>query len=498
MTGGAEGLKAALRRSAWLIIGLMVINAIALNVMMQLRGPRYEATARVVLSPTNLAAAVSGIQQPYVDPERADEAERALAESPELYEQAAEASNGQFGSGPQLRSVTDVEGGNRILWFSATTPDEATSVGSVNAVATTYPVWRRQLYGSEIDAAIRQLRRSLARSEDDALRDELSRLQLLKTLTSGEAILVEEAEGATKTTPRPARDTFLGLVLGLFVGLLLAGAREAFDMRVRSEGEIEDNLGVPVIGAVQGHPRGTRLVMFGRHEHVFSDAYDLMAVNLAQSRGTTPTLLAVTSSLASEGKTSTACNLAVALARRGLNVILVDADVRKPSIAETFRLPAPTPGLVEVVREEKRLDETLHTISLDGSHPRVDGPLRPASGNGRASAGLSEGTLRILPAGGSALDRRVINSRRLQDVLFQLKGEADIVILDTAPALLTAEMAELAPHVDLVLIVVRQGRVTVRALRSLRRQAESWSANVVGAVVTDADTEEGYGYHRHR
>jgi Mrp family chromosome partitioning ATPase len=498
MTGGAEALKAALVRSAWLIIGLMVINAVALSVMMQLRGPRYEATARVVLSPTNLAAAVSGIQPPYVDPERADEAESALASSTDLYEQAAEASGGRFPDGGDLQSVVDVDGGNRILFFSATTRDEETSVGAVNAVASAYPAWRRQLYGSEIDSAIRQLRRSLARSENDELREQLNRLEILKTLTSGEAILVEEALGASKTTPRPFRDAVLGLVLGLFVGLLLAGAREAFDMRVRSEGEIEDTLGVPVIAAVQGHPRRTRLVMFGRHEQEFGDAYDLMAVNLVQAGGTTPTLLAVTSSVASEGKTTTASNLAVALARRGLNVIVVDADVRRPSIAETFRLPARASGLVEVLREEKRLNETLHTISLDGSRPRADSSLYTASGNGRTSVPLSDGSLRILPAGESALDRRVIHSRRLHDLLADLKAQADIVILDTAPALLTAEMAELAPHVDLVLIVVRQGRVTVRALRSLRRQAENWPATVVGAVVTDADTEEGYGYHRNR
>jgi Mrp family chromosome partitioning ATPase len=498
MTGGAEALKAALLRSAWLIVGLMVICAVALNAMIQLKGPRYQATARVVLSPTNLAAAVSGIQPPYVDPERADESERALAASPELYEQAAEASGGRFGNAGNLRGVIDVDGGNRILYFSATTKDEDTAVGAVNAVASAYPAWRRELYGSEIDSAIRQLRRSLARSEDEGLREQLSRLEIMRTLIYGEAILVEKAQGASQTTPRPLRDTMLGLMLGLFAGLLLTGAREALDMRVRSEGEIEDTLGVPVIGAVQGHPRRTRLVMFGRHEHMFGDAYDLIAVNLVQSGGTTPTLLAVTSSVASEGKTSTASNLGVALARRGMNVIIVDADVRRPSIGETFRLPPRVPGLVEVLRGDNRLDETLHAISLDGSRLRPENAVSPVSGNGRSSMPLSDGSLRILPAGGSALDRRVIHSRRLQNLLSDLKKQADIVILDTAPALLTAEMAELAPHVDLVLIVVRQGRVTVRALRSLRRQAENWAATVVGAVITDADTEDAYGYHRHR
>lgn len=235
--------------------------------------------------------------------------------------------------------------------------------------------------------------------------------------------------------------------------------------------------------------------MFGRHQEMFADTYDLMAANLVQSGAGGPTLLAVTSAVPTEGKTSTASNLAVAFARRGMNVILVDVDVRKPSVGETFRLPPGSPGVVEVLKGEKGLTETLYSVPLDGPRPPAAAGTKAAVGNGRALAPASEGVLRILPAGPGAPDRGIVHSERLHKLLAELKSRADIVILDTAPALVTAEMAELSRHVDLVLIVVRQGRVTVRALRSLQRQTQNWGTSVVGAIVTDAPATEDYRYY---
>jgi len=72
------------------------------------------------------------------------------------------------------------------------------------------------------------------------------------------------------------------------------------------------------------------------------------------------------------------------------------------------------------------------------------------------------------------------------------------VILDTPPALLTVEMAELSQLIDDVLVVVRQGRVTQRSLRSLGRQARSWSAELAGVVITDAPGDEQYAYYGSR
>ena len=87
---------------------------------------------------------------------------------------------------------------------------------------------------------------------------------------------------------------------------------------------------------------------------------------------------------------------------------------------------------------------------------------------------------------------------RLAPLLKQLRGQADFVILDTPPALLTVEVAELSQLIDEVLVVVRQGRVSQRSLRSLGRQARTWSAELAGAVLTDAPSDEQYAYYGSR
>ena len=82
---------------------------------------------------------------------------------------------------------------------------------------------------------------------------------------------------------------------------------------------------------------------------------------------------------------------------------------------------------------------------------------------------------------------------RSSDLLDRLRAYADVVILDTPPALLTAEMTELSKLVDAVVVIVRQGFVTQRALRTLARQTRTWDADLVGAVVTDAPAADRSG-----
>jgi Mrp family chromosome partitioning ATPase len=101
----------------------------------------------------------------------------------------------------------------------------------------------------------------------------------------------------------------------------------------------------------------------------------------------------------------------------------------------------------------------------------------------------------VLPAGGTQRAQASVNSQRLARLLDELREHADFVVLDTPPALLTAEMADLANQIDSALIVVRNGRVTHRSLRSLMRQAKRWGTNVDGAVMTDVGGEEQYGYY---
>jgi Mrp family chromosome partitioning ATPase len=494
MTGGGEALKAVLRRARPLILLLLVLGVVAGNGVSRFRGPQYEAEAGVLLTTTDIAAVVTDTQPVFVDPQLVEQQALALANSPELYERVQAKTQGQLGDADHLDSVTGVTASDEaILTFVVDTSDSEAAVDIVNGVADEYIVWRADLTGDAIQKAIAEVRRQLADAPRDSVRrttlqERLDDLQLLKTLNTGNAVPVERASEAVKTSPAPVRDSVLGGAIGLIVALLLVGAREAFDTKVRSEEDVEELLNVPVLATVRSLPRRSRLVMYGRHEQAYGDTYALLAASLGQLRkGSRQRLVAITSATGSEGKTSTAANLSIALARRQVNVILADFDVRNPSIADVFRLPGPARGVSHLMQGSVELEDALWEISLDGG-PRPT----PADENGTGGRARGEGSLRVLPAGTPPKQASIAESPHLPDVLNDLKAAADLVILDTPPALMAVEMAELSRSVDMVLIVVRQGRVSRRSLRVLSRQAQNWPATVVGAVLTDAPAED-YG-----
>src|SRR3954465_10761041 len=119
MTSGAEAFKAAVRRSAGLIVALVVLGAVASIVIRQIQGPRYSASARVLVSQQSLGEAITGTQAPFVDPQRAEAMSTALGQSPELYARAAAEPNGTLGPPSEFRDATSVSsGGDNILTFT--------------------------------------------------------------------------------------------------------------------------------------------------------------------------------------------------------------------------------------------------------------------------------------------------------------------------------------------------------------------------------------------
>lgn len=499
-TTGVEDLKAALRRSIWLIVVLTVVGAAAMTAVKQLEDPQYRATAKVVLPQAELAATLAGIQPVYVEPSRKDEAERNLARAPGLYVRASNATNGRSGTGRFMRSVTDVDATNNLVAFASTTPQRLQTIGIANAVARAYPTWRADAYGRTIDVAIKQIRAQLRSGpSSNALAEQLQRLNVLRTLNSGNTLLVEPADGAEQVSPRIKRDAVLGGAIGFVIALLIAGLRELLDTRVRTEADVEEAIGVPVLATVQTIPKRSRsrAVMADPR---FADTYELLAANLAQilEDQERPTYIAVTSADPGEGKTTTSANLALALARRGQDVVLADFDLRKPQLGSLFSIPNDAPGVADVLRGDAAVSSTLWPIALGAvgtSRGRVPGAVRPGVRGGVRVAPPrvdGEGSLLLLPAGHSTSGGSGGSFSRLPKLLDALEPVAEFVIIDTPPALLTAGVAELAQTVGAVLVVVRQGTATRRRLRALGGRSQAWRSKIIGAVLNGASGEVRY------
>jgi Mrp family chromosome partitioning ATPase len=475
----------AFRRSFWLVLLLIGIGIVAMNLDRQRQGPSYTASAEVLLSPMDLASALAG--SVYVDPDRLDETESALAQSPGLYRRVAQRTGGTLGTGSEIRSATKVSQDQTTIAFSSTSSERARAIQMANAVAAEYPEWRTDVTAAAIDRAIEQLQTQASTDPDPALQEQLDRLTLLKTLTSGNVLLVEPTRSATKTRPNPMRDSIVGALAGLLIGLVAVGLRESIDTRVRSETEVEEILDVPVIGTVERLPSKTRLVMLGAQSGRYDDVYGLLAASVAQTAGSGPTVIAVTSATAQEGKTTTAANLAAALAKRNANVILADFDTRNPSIAKLFRVP-----------EDARA-VGLYRVSLNGHEDvaqRTTTTTPPK--NGGEAAKKPTGSLRVLPERKDWHDGLAMHREELAKLAAQLRERADYVILDTPPALSTPDASELAKLVDMVLIVVREGYVSRRGLNDLGRLLKRWPSVSLNAVLVGTASRDAYAYYAPR
>ena len=500
---GVETLKLVARRSLWIVVLLVVLGAALMSAIRQSQGPEYRASARVVLSPTDLAAALAGFQG-YVDPALVDDTERRLAGSHQLFARVATLTDESLGSASELRGMTEVSKDDATVTFTVTGDDENRVVRIANAVASAYPTWRAEVSGNAIERAIEQLEAQLdaEATRDPTLVEELNRLNVLKTLTSGNVLIVERSSGAIKTRPSPIRDAIIGGFIGLFVALLVVAAREAIDTRVRSEGEVEDLLGVPVIGTVEMLPRRTKLVSVGRRNQRFGDMYALLAASVVRAKDSRHAVIAVTSATAEEGKTTTASNLAAALARRNTDVLLVDLDSRKPSLARLFKIPQTAPGIDEVIDRKVTPERAMWTVSLNGrsvsafpyrSPAVVEADAVETNGDDPAPG---DGSLRVLPMRPASKDGVVQRSPRLRPVLATLRKKADYIVIDTPPALSVPDMTEIAQLVDMILVVVRHGRVSRRSLNALTRLHRQWPEVQVAAVLVGTPRhEDSYGYY---
>jgi tyrosine-protein kinase len=499
-SSGIEDLKTVLRRSALLIVAIVLIGVVLMNVIKQVGGPSYNASARVLLNTSDLSSAALGISQPYQDPARVDQAEQNLVDSPDLYTYAAK----RAGRGPivanELMSSVSGTVSNNVVNFKGTAGTAGAAVRAVNVVASAYPPWRAGVKGRAIDSAIDQIRtREDSFGKTTELDRQLQQLQVLKTLNAGETLFVDQADSATKTTPRPIRDSILGGVIGLVIALLVVGARELFDTSVRSESDVEDVLEAPVLATIESLPRQLRVSVLGGDGGRFNDEYELLAANVAQifDGHDGPVHLAVTSALNGEGKTTTAANLAAALARRGSRVVLADFDLRKPAVSQFMGIPPSAAGVNDLLSGAADLRSVLWRVEPNGgngSHPH-EVTSRAAAVSARRGGIGGEGSLTVMPGGAARSDNPTSRFVRLPALLDELSAETEFVIVDTPPALLVAGMAELAQSVDGVIVVVRHGYVHRRRLRALGRQARSWRARIIGAVLNDSPGQEGRLYY---
>jgi succinoglycan biosynthesis transport protein ExoP len=294
--------------------------------------------------------------------------------------------------------------------------------------------------------------------------------------------------------PNVPRNLGFALALGLTTGIGLAFVFEGLDNTVRTPEQAQalsalPSLGMIPLGSRSGGEGGSQqrlalassqeaveLVTQSRPKSQMAEAYRALRTSLLlTSPGGPPKVILITSALPQEGKTTTSINSAIVLAQKGTRVLLIDADLRRPSIHKTLGM-GPGSGLSNVLTGSATLRQAI-----------IRSPILP--------------DLFVLPAGTPPPNpAELLASTNMKDVLDELRQQFDHIVIDTPPTLSVTDAVALSTSADRVILVIRSGQTTKQALRRARDILLSVNAPVCGVLLNAVDlrSPDYYYYYEYQ
>ena len=494
-----RALLGTFRRRGWVVLACIAVFGVGAYLYSSHQPKRYAAVAEVRITDPNADAVFNGVQVK-TDPAREVDTQILVVESSEI-RTCADQTLGL--RAPELETLSvSGHGQTDILLIRAESRNPEVARDGANAVADCYVSSKKAALVSEFQARAVELRKKasdlndqmtaidqqlagkIAPADADRLRSEKSGLlsqkqeldrsadeaEIEASVRSGSVELVDHAElPTTPVSPKPLRDAALAAALGLLVGLGLVFLLERLDDKVKVDRLDRLIGGAPVLGAIP--LRGARRL---RHHHlpdrprtlvesqsIDAEAFRTLATSLRFSvLGREKRVIAVTSASVGEGKSTLCANLALALARGGQRVVILSADLRRPSLAEFFGLSDDVTGLTSV---------------LVGDIPLTDAvvPIPDASG----LLFLPTGRVPHNPAG-------VLGSEQMSRLLASLvESGADYVLVDCPPVLPISDTLALVQHVDGVLVVCVPGQTRADGLQAACNRLQQVGAEIIGVVI---------------
>lgn len=414
----------------------------------------------------------------------------------------------------QLRSMIEVDllRDTQLIDVSVENTDPVLAANIANKIVEVFSVQNQALQTSRFATSKESLSSQLAQvnqqietasaaleavgedPDDKAERDRLEsslaqyRQTYASLLQSYESVRLAEAssvsnvvqvEAATPDSipirPRTVRNTFLGAIFGLMVGIGLVVMIDLLDDSLNPE-DISRQLGLPVLGVIARHQvENGAPVVISQPRAPVSEAFRSLRTNIQFASVDAPlkTLL-ITSPSPQDGKSTVAVNLGVSLAQSGSKVAIIDADLRRPQIHMRLGLPNRQGISAVFVQPQIILNGALRNTGVDNLFALTSGALPPN------------------PA-------ELLGSDKMINILGQVGEQADILLLDTPPILAVTDAAVLAPRVDGVLLVVKPGVTKLAACKQAIEQLNRVGANILGVVLNDVSMKRSsyrYAYYR--
>ncbi len=307
-----------------------------------------------------------------------------------------------------------------------------------------------------------------ARDIANTLSDEF--VQLVRELETPESgapsdarVVVEQRASIPENpvTPKATRNIAVGLLLGIALGIGLAVLRDLLDNTIKSREVLEEISGTGVAGSIPLDKERAKdaAISFDVENSGISEAFRKLRTNLQfLAVDKKPRVIVVTSSMPSEGKSTTAINIALSLAEADHNVVLVDGDLRRPMLHNYLDLVG-TVGFSTVLSARATLDDALQKTRFPGLTVLTSGPVPPNPSE-------------------------LLGSQAAKNVLTELRSRYDYVIVDSTPLLAVTDAAILAASADGALIMARYGRTKRDQLAQAVGSLRDVGATLLGAVLT--------------
>jgi tyrosine-protein kinase len=456
---------------------------------------KYRASSKILVSATSSDSIFAN-----EDPARVIDTLVKLAKSEDILNFAAE----QAGISKSALDRTTGVGGSAtadVLTVTATERSPGLAATYANALASGFVRWREKQTKDQTQARIAFLERQLAALRGQSapsavaaasdIRTQLSQAQSELHVPNSDLVIISPAAQPTaRFTPSPVRNGILAFIAGIFLGLALAAIRQRADRRIRSDDELEEIYGAPILGRmpfIPGAQNGERTAALADFATAspLADSFRTIRTNVSLFRRleNETRVILVTSAVAGEGKTTVTANLARAFAVSGQRVLAISGDVHSPMlhlVLKTDDAGATPVGIVEVLADDLPL----------GSSVRGHRLVAP---NGRFAVVSVLASARRFP------DPAVLyQSQVMEKLISEARKSFDVILVDSPPLLANAESALLATRADGFILVSRGGSLTRVQARQAAKVLEVAGLRPLGIIVTGRPADEsayyGYGY----
>jgi capsular exopolysaccharide synthesis family protein len=482
-----------LRRRLPLILACTVLVGAAAAGYSLLQDKEYTAKAVLLFRNPGFDQSLLGgaAFAPAQDPTREAATNERLVALSVVSERAAKKVGGGL-TGGDLTSAVEIasEGPSDLVAISATDGNPAQAARIANAFASEYVLFRQNADRDKVNQAKVLSERQLTtmspeerRSERGRLlRQRLDQLETLASLQTGNAELVQPADiPSSPSSPKPLRSGVLAGVFGLLLGLALALLLERLDTRIRDTTDVEEMLRRPVLGAI---PRSRALSRDGSEPGGLTgpdgEAFRMLRASLRYFNVDDDIRsVLITSAEPGDGKSTVALHLAFAAADAGTRTLLIEADLRRPTLGRALHVTS-TPGLTNVLTGSADLSSAVKRVRIPG----------------RADRGAVPRTLDVLLTGPIPPNPTdLLESERLRQVIRDAEANYELVIIDTPPTSVVSDAIPLVSQASGVLVVVRSDKTNRDRLRQLRDQLVNLDARLLGVVLNSLGRDvESYAY----